>query len=142
MPADNSAHLRAAAARRREQTLQRARDALRQLEADGDPVTFDLVARTASVSRAWLYTEPAIRDAIHRLRDAHRPTSNSAVPASQRASDASLLRRLEAAHARNRELATEIRQLREQLARAHGQLRAARLTSATAARPGTGAGTP
>jgi hypothetical protein len=117
--------------------LQRARDALRQLEADGGPVTFDLVARTAGVSRAWLYTEPVIRDAIKRLRSAHRPTANSAVPASQRTSapahqrtsDASLLRRLEVAHSRNRELATEVRQLREQLARAHGQLRAARQTS-------------
>jgi integrase len=126
----NSAHLHTAAARRRERTLQRARDGLRQLEADGGPITFDLVARTAGVSRAWLYTEPAIRDAIPRLRAAHRPTTSSAVPASQRASDASLLRRLEAAHARNRELDTEIRQLREQLARAHGQLRAARLTPA------------
>lgn len=130
MRADNNAHLRAAAARRREHTLQRARDALRQLEATGGPVTFDLVARTAGVSRAWLYTEPTIRDAVQRLRAAHRPTTNSAVPASQRASDASLLRRLEAAHARNRELAAEIRQLREQLARAHGELRAARLTPA------------
>jgi hypothetical protein len=135
MRADNSVHLRAAAARRREQTLQRARDALRRLEADGGPVTFDLVARTAGVSRAWLYTAPAIRDAVQRLRAAHRPTTNSPVPASQRASDASLLRRLEAAHVRNRELATEIRRLREQLARAHGQLRAVRLTSAAAPAP-------
>jgi hypothetical protein len=129
MPADNSVHLRAAAARRREQTLQRAHDALRQLEADGDPITFDLVARTAGVGRAWLYTQPAIRDAVQRLRAAQRPTTNTPVPARQRASDASLLRRLEAAHARNHELTTEIRQLREQLAHAHGQLRAARLTS-------------
>jgi hypothetical protein len=129
MRADNSAHLRAAAARRREQTWQRARDALRQLEADGGPVTFDLVARAAGVSRAWLYTEPTIRDTIQRLRSAHRPSTNSAVPASQRVSDASLLRRLKAAHARNRELATEIHQLREQLACAHGQLRATRLTA-------------
>jgi hypothetical protein len=132
MRADNSAHLRAAAARRREQTLQRARDTLRQLEADGGTITFDLVARAAGVSRAWLYTEPTIRDTIQRLRAAHRPTTNSAVPASQRASDAGLLRRLEAAHARNRELGTEIRQLREQLARAHGQLRATRLTAPAA----------
>jgi hypothetical protein len=86
MQAENSAHLRAAAARRHERTLQRARDALRQLEADGRPVTFDLVARTAGVSRAWLYTDPTIRDAVQRLRTAHRPTTNSAIPASQRAS--------------------------------------------------------
>ncbi|MFC4943504.1 DUF6262 family protein [Pseudonocardia sp. GCM10023141] len=132
MRADNSAHLHASAARRREQTLQRARDALHQLENDGGPVTFDLVARTAGVSRSWLYTEPSIWDAIQRLRAAHRPSTNNAVPASQRASDASLLRRLEAAHTRNRELAAEIRQLREQLARAHGQLRATRLTAPAA----------
>jgi hypothetical protein len=130
MPADNSAHLRAAAQRHREQTLQRARDALRQLEAGGRPVTFELVARAAGVSRAWLYSQPDIRQAVQQLRAAHRPSTSGPVPASQRASDASLLRRLEAAHTRNRELATEIRQLREQLARAHGQLRAARLMSA------------
>ena len=130
MPADNSDLLRAAAQRRREQTLQRARDTLRQLEAAGEPITFDLVARTAKVSRAWLYNEPDIRQTIEQLRAQHRAatTSPAAVPASQRASDPSLLVRLEAAHARNRELAAEVRQLREQLARAHGQLRAARLT--------------
>ena len=89
-------------------------------------------SRAAGVSRAWLYTEPAVRGAIQRLRAAHRPTAGSPVPASQRASDASLLRRLEAAHTRNRELATEIRQLREQLAYTHGQLRAARLNSPAA----------
>jgi hypothetical protein len=129
MPADNSARLRAAAHRRREQTLQRARDALRQLEAAGGPITFELVARTAGVSRAWLYNQPDICQAVQRLRAAHRPTNGAPVPASQRATDASLLRRLEAAHARNRELAAEIRELRDQLARAYGQLRAARLVS-------------
>jgi hypothetical protein len=74
------------------------------------------------------------------IRGAHGPTTNGAVPASQRAGDARLLRRLEATHERNRELATEIRQLREQLDHAHGRLRAARSTSAVAAPPDTGAG--
>lgn len=130
MPADNSDLLRAAAQRRREQTLQRARDALRKLEASGEPITFDLVARTAAVSRAWLYGQPDIREAVEKLRDKHRASPSGPIPASQRTSDASLLRRLEVAHARNRELTDEIRQLREQLARAHGELRAARLVSA------------
>jgi hypothetical protein len=40
-----------AATHRREQTLQRTRDAPRQLESNGGPVAFDLVARTAGVSR-------------------------------------------------------------------------------------------
>ena len=129
MPADNTDLLRAAAQRRREQTMQRARDALRKLEAAGEPITFDLVARTANVSRAWLYGQPDIRAAIEKLRDKHRASTSGPVPASQRTSDVSLLRRLEAAHARNRELAEEVRLLREQLARAHGELRAARLVS-------------
>jgi hypothetical protein len=51
------------------------------------------------------------------------------VPDQQRASDASLLRRLEAATARNRQLEAEVRELKDQLARALGQQRAAAVTS-------------
>ena len=46
------------------------------------------------------------------------------MPARQRASDASLLRRLETAHRRIRQLTQDNQQLREQLARALGQQRA------------------
>jgi len=48
------------------------------------------------------------------------------VPIRQRASDASLLRRLEAASERSRQLAEENRRLRDQLARALGEQRSAR----------------
>ena len=47
------------------------------------------------------------------------------MPARHRSSDASLLRRLEATTARNRELAQDNQRLRHQLAQAPGQLRAA-----------------
>jgi hypothetical protein len=51
------------------------------------------------------------------------------VPTRQRASDASLLRRLEAANTRSRQLAEENRRLRDQLARALGDRRARELSS-------------
>jgi len=133
MRADNSEALRQAAKQRRQATYDRARAALRQLEASGEPVTFDIVAREGAVSRAWLYAQPEIRDAIERLRAAtHRSPRSPNVPAQQRASDASLIRRLETAHTRNKQLSDEIRQLREELARAHGDLRVLRRTTGTA----------
>jgi hypothetical protein len=93
----------------------------------GAPITFDTLAREADVSRSWLYTQPDLRVHIERLRERHRPArSATVVPDRQRASDASLRRRLEAVHAEIRRLREENQRLREQLAWAHGELRAAR----------------
>ena len=122
MPADNTAHLINAARRRHELTRAKAIRALRELDHAGGHVTFEIVARTARISRSWLYSQPDIKDQIQQLRT--RGTSAPTVPARQRASDASLLRRLEAASERNRQLATENQLLRRQLAEALGQLRA------------------
>ncbi|MFF3389444.1 DUF6262 family protein [Streptomyces sp. NPDC002669] len=130
MRADNSRHIIAAARERAAATRERAIAALRRMDAAGQSVSFDAVAREARVSRSWLYTQPDLRAEINRLRERRRPaTSAPQVPAQQRASDASLLRRLEAAIARNRQLEAEVRELREQLARALGQQRAAAVTS-------------
>ena len=126
MRADNSHHLAAAARKRRAATLERARDALRRLEASGEPVTFRSVAAAAGVSRSWLYAEADIRAEIDRLRAQQHAAPSRPVPVRQRASEASLLHRLELAHDRTRALEAENRQLRAQLARAHGDLRAAR----------------
>jgi Family of unknown function (DUF6262) len=126
MPADNSHHLRAAAQRRTEQTRHRAVAALRRMDAAGTPVTLDGLAREAGVSRSWLYTQHDLRLDIERRRRRHRPTTAQAVPPErQRASDASLLRRLEAATERIRRLEHDNQQLRDALARALGERRAA-----------------
>ncbi|MCX5316015.1 DUF6262 family protein [Streptomyces sp. NBC_00154] len=129
MRADNSHHIVAAAGNRHEYTRAKAIKALREIDAAGTVVTFDIVARAASVSRSWLYTQPDLRAEIERLRADRQRASADPVPARQRASDASLIQRLEAANERNRRLAEENRQLREQLAHALGDLRAARLQS-------------
>ena len=127
MRADNTAHLIAAASRRHELTRSKAIRALRELDAAGTTVTFEAVARAAGVSRSWLYTQPDIREEVLRLRDLGRRAPGTPVPARQRSSDGSLLRRLQAATVRNRELAEDNQRLRHQLAQALGQLRAAAL---------------
>jgi hypothetical protein len=123
MRPDNTQHLVTAAKRRHELTRAKAIRALRELDRAGTPVTFETLARTADVSRSWLYTQPDIRTEIQRLRDTTRRASSTPIPATQRASDSSLLRRLQTANERNRTLAEENQRLRRQLAQALGQRR-------------------
>jgi hypothetical protein len=122
MRADNSIHLTNAARQRHELTRAKAIAAMHELDRAGAMITFESVAHHAGVSRSWIYTQPDIKDEIHRLRAQHRgPTAP--IPSPQRASDESLRRRLEISNRRNRELADENQQLRRQLANALGQLR-------------------
>lgn len=124
MRADNSHHLVQAARRRAESTRSRATAAIEALYAAGEPITFETVAAKASISRAWLYSSKEHRAEITRLRE-RNPTRTpaAAVPSSQRASDASLLRRLEIAHDRIQRLSAENGDLRKKLERALGQNR-------------------
>jgi hypothetical protein len=133
MRADNSHHLRAAARRRAQATRDRAVRALRRLDAAGRTITFDTVAREAGVSRSWLYGQDDLRAEIQRRRGDTSPgptaSPTSPIPARQRASDASLRRRLEAINAEIGRLRQENQQLREQLAWALGDRRAAHVRS-------------
>jgi hypothetical protein len=124
---DNSHHLRAAARRRALETRERAVRALRRLDATGRPVTIDIVAREAGVSRSWLYGQADLRAEIGQLRSRGRLSGSAPqIPARQRASDASLRQRLEAINAEIRRLRQENQRLREQLAVALGEARTAR----------------
>ena len=125
MPADNSHPVIAAARRRAERTRLRAIAALRRMDATGQRITFDAVSRAAGVSRSWLYAQDDLRAEIQQLRQRHPATPPPQVPPQrQRASDTSLLRRLEAATARIRQLEADNQQLRDALARALGERRA------------------
>lgn len=123
MPADNTAHLRAAARGRAERTLSRATQAIEGLSARGEAVSIARVAAAAQVSRSWLYTQPQLLERIAALADGHSPARREAPPAPERASTASLRRRLELAHQRIGQLTEENRRLREELERAYGRLR-------------------
>ncbi len=100
---------------------------MREIDRAGTPVTFAGVAQAAGVSRSWLYTQPDISAQIRRLRES--TDGAGAIPAAQRATDASLRARLAAALDRNRQLAGENARLRRQLARALGDQRSARTRS-------------
>jgi hypothetical protein len=125
MRADNTAHLVTAARRRHELTRAKTIKALRDLDNAGTAVSFGILARAAGVSRSWLYTQPDIRTEVERLRGRGRAAPTTTIPARQRASEPSLLRRLEAATTRNRQLTQDNDRLRRQLADALGHLRAA-----------------
>ncbi len=116
-----------AAARRHELTRAKTVQALRELDRAGDPVTFAGVAQAAGVSRSWLYTQPDIRGQIRKMREKTDPAG--AIPAAQRATDASLRARLAAALDRNKQLADDNARLRRQLARALGDQRSAGIRS-------------
>jgi Family of unknown function (DUF6262) len=122
MQADNSHHIVEAARRRAEQTRQRAIAALRHMDATGQRISFETVAHEAGVARSWLYTQQDLRSEIERLRQQHPAASP---PQRQRASDQSLLRRLEVATARIRHLEADNQRLRCDLARALGERRIA-----------------
>jgi hypothetical protein len=123
MRPDNTTAIILAARQRHELTRAKAIRALRELDHDGAPVTFQTVARTAGVSRSWLYGQPDLRAEIQHLRQTTRRAPALPVPARQRASDASLLARLQAALEKNRKLVEDNQRLRRQLAQALGDQR-------------------
>lgn len=133
MRADNTAHLVTAAQRRHELARAKAIRALRELARTGAPVTFQTVADRAEVSRSWLYTQPDLKAEIQRLRAINSPALQAPKPARQRATELSLLRRLEIANNRNRELGEDNQRLRRQLAQALGHNRQA--AAATSGNP-------
>jgi hypothetical protein len=90
----------------------------------GVPVSFESVAKEAGVSRSWLYTNTELRGEIERLRGRRNSTASGLIPDRQKISDASLVRRLEAASERIRELQSDNRRLRDALAEALGANRA------------------
>lgn len=125
MPAD-TAPIIAAARRRHELTRARAIQAIRELDRTGTAVTFATVAARAGVSRSWLYSQSDIAGQVQRLREATRRAPAPRIPAGHRTSDASLPRRLAAAHEEIRKLRAERDRLRRQIAHALGEQRQAR----------------
>src|SRR5665811_17239 len=118
MRADNSRHLTTAARQRAEQTRARAVRALRRLDETGKSITFEAVAAEAGVSRSWLYSQQDIRAEIQALRTRRQPSPAAPLtPQRQRATEASLLRRLEATSQLMRHLEEDNRQLRQALSR-------------------------
>ena len=101
-------------------TRSRATDALRRLDAAGEPISFASVASAASVSRSWLYRDHNLRGEIERLRT---QTRSPATPSSERMSTQSEQRRREALLDEIARLKEENEKLRDEVARTLGHQR-------------------
>jgi predicted nucleic acid-binding Zn-ribbon protein len=122
MSVDQIERLTANARRRSEQTLQRAQDTLTAMAVRGDTITIASLAKSANVSRSWIYMQPELRERIEQLRLAP-PARPPASAATSRASLESLKRRLDLAHQRIAQVRDENLQLRRSVEQLHGQLR-------------------
>ena len=127
---DRVDRLREAAQARHEATLRRAITALQRLARRGEPVTFHRVAKTAGVSRSWLYRQPQLRDEITRLRGAAAGRPGT-LPSAERATTDSLRQQLSTYRDEISRLRTENQELRDQLARHLGAARATAATTGT-----------
>jgi hypothetical protein len=123
--ADNSHHLAIAARTRSRTTRERSLAAIQTMIDTGQEITFDAVATTAGVSRSWLYGAADLRDRIIELRAMTRSTTKSPPPP-QRATETSLLTRLEVTQERLRQVTADNAALRAQLEQALGVIRAER----------------
>lgn len=126
MPADHTHRLAQHARARHEQTLQRAQAALAAMVADGNVVTVARLARKAGVSRSWIYTRAELRDRIELYQQNATRAGEPGRDARSQASEESLRRRLTLAHQRITQLRDDNQHLRDSLANAYGQLRAAK----------------
>jgi hypothetical protein len=119
-PRDNSHHLKAAQARRREEKLAAVRAAIERLATKGTALSFQSVATEAGVARSWLYAVPELRADIESRRSA------GPVPVAQKVSEDSSVALLSLAKAEVQRLRFDNRRLRKELAEALGQIRTLR----------------
>jgi hypothetical protein len=76
--ADNTAHLRRAAADRHDAATRRTIAVIDEFDRNGTSATVAGVASAAGVARSWLYEQPDLLAATVRLRD--RTTSTNPAP--------------------------------------------------------------
>ncbi len=112
--------LKRSAAERHRQAVQRAEKAIMLLMREERPVNFKAVAETASVSTAWLYGQPELRERIEQLR--HQGTQRVVIRNHHRASDGSKEAIIHALKARVKSLEQKNQELERRLEIAYGRL--------------------
>lgn len=119
-PADNTAALAEATRRRSERARSHAEKAITAAQRSGSRTSFAAIAKTAGVSRSWLYTQHDLVTPIWQLQNRQPATERTGA---QPASVASIQRRLEAALARIKQLRAENSDLARRLETAYGEIR-------------------
>lgn len=124
---DRVEQLRRAARARHDTALARATHTLETLARGNQPISFGRLARTAGVSRSWIYRQPELREQVEKLRQSPPPKKPNK-QSGQRASDDSLRQQVHLYREHISRLQAENRALKEQLARQLGIARAAAVT--------------
>ncbi|MFD6107647.1 DUF6262 family protein [Nocardia salmonicida] len=121
--ADNTRFLLEATRQRSTEARKRAEAAITTATCGTGRITVAGIAKTAGVSRSWIYTQPDLVDAISALQQ-QNPSADRTAPTA--ATVESLQTRLEAANERSKQLRTQVTQLTAQLETAYGEIRALR----------------
>ena len=117
----NTSGMVKAAKKKREAAIERTDKAIKQLIKENQPINFHSVAKAANVSVPWLYKEIEIKERIQQLREQQRlkvklDEGRKTSTASKDAIIATLKKKI-------KQQDEEIKQLREQLKVAYGQVR-------------------
>jgi hypothetical protein len=122
---DNTHFLREAERHRRETLRSQAAAAVAAVRDEGNPVTVAEIVRRSGVSRAFIYRQADLMDAINEARQ-DGPTSRPRPPGRERMTDASKQARIRQLTAANAVLREEMDVLRSQNAALLGELRTLR----------------
>ncbi|WP_327097379.1 DUF6262 family protein [Nocardia vinacea] len=122
-PADNTRFLLEATQQRSADARRRAEAAITAAARGAGRITVAGIAKTAGVSRSWIYTQSDLVDAISALQQ-RKPATGQVRSTS--ATVESLQTRLAAANERSKQLRAQVTQLTAQLETAYGEIRALR----------------
>ena len=112
--------LKKAARDKQRKTLARIREAFELMKKEGIPITFESVARHASVSKTVLYGDPKIREQIKKAREFSLGVKGESVAEEKKegAKDKEIL----LLRGKNEVLSKEVKGLKTQLAVVYGEL--------------------
>jgi multidrug efflux pump subunit AcrB len=114
----NTEGIKAAAQKKRQDSLDKTDKAVKELIKNQKPITFESVAQAAGVTRQWLYNQPDLRSRIETLREQQSP--KKAIPKSQSASDSSKDTIIKTLRQRLRKVEEENKELQKRIEVAYG----------------------
>lgn len=115
---DKQKGLRESWEHRKAEALQKAGDAIKELEAANKAITFSSVSAKSGVSRSFLYDEPSIREAIEKSRESsvnHEINRRAKYDKTAQSKDVIIQakdRRIRKLESENEELRAEVQRLR------------------------------
>ena len=107
----NTQGLKAAASKKRADTLERVLTALKTMEQESIPVNFNSVSNFTGVTKAWLYKQPTIKELITKYKGKSNNLFMQEQAVHLRAKD----REIDILTKQNKHLRKQVEELRQQL---------------------------